>query len=362
VRRLAPSEAPAAVETPAGEVRLTRFTHGLGCACKLRPQLLEQVLRKIPAPTDERILVGTDTSDDAAVYRIDDQTAIVQTVDFFTPIVDDPFEFGAISAANSLSDVYAMGARPLFALSVVGFPSARLPIEVLDRILAGARSKTGEAGISIIGGHTVDDTEPKFGLAVTGIVHPREVVANSTARPGDVLVLTKPIGTGILSTALKRGLLDDGARRSLSETMAGLNRAASEAMRETGVSACTDVTGFGLLGHLLEMMNGSGTTAVVSAATVPLLGGVVEAAVSGAIPGGTRDNFSHTERSVEYGIGVSETTRLILNDAQTSGGLLISVAGDKSAALRARLDSRGVAHAVIGEVVPARGKPIYVTH
>ena len=361
VRRLAPSEAPAAVETPVGEVRLTRFTHGLGCACKLRPQLLEQVLRKIPAPTDERILVGTDTSDDAAVYRIDDQTAIVQTVDFFTPIVDDPFEFGAISAANSLSDVYAMGARPLFALSVVGFPSARLPIEVLDRILAGARSKTGEAGISIIGGHTVDDTEPKFGLAVTGIVHPREVVANSTARPGDVLVLTKPIGTGILSTALKRGLLDDGARRSLSETMAGLNRAASEAMRETGVSACTDVTGFGLLGHLLEMMNGSGTTAVVSAATVPLLGGVVEAAVSGAIPGGTRDNFSHTERSVEYGKGVSETTRLILNDAQTSGGLLISVAGDKSAALRARLDSRGVAHAVIGEVVPARGKPIYVT-
>jgi cysteine desulfurase len=361
VRRLAPSDGPERIEIPMEGIRLTRYTRGLGCACKLRPQLLEGILKKIPAPTDERILVGTDTSDDAAVYRIDDRTAIVQTVDFFTPIVDDPFEFGAISAANSLSDVYAMGARPLFALSVVGFPSSRLPIEVLDKILAGARSKTDEAGISIIGGHTVDDTEPKFGLAVTGIVQPRDVVTNSGAKPGDALVLTKPIGTGILSTALKRGLLDEGARRVLSATMAALNRAASEAMQETGVSACTDVTGFGLLGHLLEMMNGSDTTAVVSASKVPLLGGVVEAAVSGAIPGGTRDNLSHTERSVEYGEGVSDAMKLILNDAQTSGGLLISVEGRKAGSLAASLDSRGIRYAVIGEVVPAREKRICVT-
>jgi selenide,water dikinase len=254
-----------------------------------------------------------------------------------------------------------MGARPLFALSVVGFPSNRLPIEVLDRILAGARSKTDEAGISIIGGHTVDDTEPKFGLAVTGIVDPQRIVTNSGARPGDVLVLTKPIGTGILSTALKRGLLDDTVRRRAVSSMAALNRAASEAMQETGVSACTDVTGFGLLGHLLEMMNGSDTTAVLSAAKVPLLDGVVETAVSGAIPGGTKDNFSHTERSVEYGEGVPDTMKLILNDAQTSGGLLISVEARKADSLAARLDSRGVGYAVIGEVVPAREKRIYVT-
>jgi selenium donor protein len=361
VSRLAPPEETSSAGIPAGEVKLTRYTRGLGCACKLRPQLLEQVLGKIPAPADERILVGIGTSDDAAVYRIDDRTAIVQTVDFFTPIVDDPFEFGAISAANSLSDVYAMGARPLFALSVVGFPVSRLPIEVLDRILAGARSKTDEAGISIIGGHTVDDTEPKFGLAVTGIVHPRRLVANSTARPGDTLFLTKPIGTGILSTALKRGILGDDRAKVLAAAMAALNRAASEAMQETGVSACTDVTGFGLLGHLLEMMKGSNTTAVVSASRVPLLDGVVEAAAAGAIPGGTRDNLSHTEGSTEYGEGVSGTMKLVLNDAQTSGGLLISVEKGGAESLGARLDAAGVRYAVIGEVVAARAKRIFVT-
>jgi cysteine desulfurase NifS/selenium donor protein len=361
VRRLVPSEAPLTVGLPSREIKLTQYTHGLGCACKLRPQLLEQVLKKMPVPTDEKILVGTGTSDDAAVYRIDDRTAIVQTVDFFTPIVDDPYEFGAISAANSLSDVYAMGARPIFALSVVGFPSNRLPIEVLDRILEGARSKTDEAGISIIGGHTVDDTEPKFGLAVTGLVDPRRVVTNSGARAGDVLILTKPIGTGILSTALKRGLLDQDRRTVLTATMAALNRSASEAMQEIGVAACTDVTGFGLLGHLLEMMNGSDTTAVVSAAKVPLLAGVVELAASGVLPGGTRDNFSYTEPRVEYDEGLSGTMTLILNDAQTSGGLLISVAGGKAKPLSALLRSKGVeCAAVIGEVVPAREKRIYV--
>jgi cysteine desulfurase NifS/selenium donor protein len=360
VRRLAPAESPERVELTPGEVKLTRFTHGLGCACKLRAQLLEQVLKKIPPPKDARILVGTETSDDAAVYRIDERTAIVQTVDFFTPIVDDPFEFGAISAANSLSDVYAMGARPLFALSVVGFPSARLPIEVLGRILAGARSKTDEAGIAIVGGHTVDDTEPKFGLVVTGIVDPEKVVTNRGARPGDALVLTKPIGTGILSTALKRGIIGDEARRFLSDTMAALNRAASEAMQETGVSACTDVTGFGLLGHLLEMMIGSDAAAVVSSSKVPLLAGALQAAVAGAVPGGTRNNFSHTEPSVEYDPGVSETMKLLLNDAQTSGGLLISVEAGKMETLAARLDAACVSHAVVGEVVSARAKRIRV--
>jgi cysteine desulfurase len=246
VQALTPGEAPVSARPEAGQVKLTQFTHGLGCACKLRPQVLEKVLATLPASLDENVLVGTDTSDDAAVYRIDEQTAIVQTVDFFTPVVDDAFQFGAIAAANSLSDIYAMGARPLFALSVVGFPSNRLPIEVLEQILAGARFKADEAGISIIGGHTVDDTEPKFGLVVSGIIDPARIVTNRGARPGDALVLTKPIGTGILSTGLKQGLLEASDADMLVKTMAALNGPAAEAMLAVGVSACTDD---GRLGH-----------------------------------------------------------------------------------------------------------------
>ena len=332
VRNLEPSAAPVKLQT-GGKVKLTQFTHGLGCACKLRPQLLEKVLGKLPVPTDPAILVGTATADDAAVYKIDDSTAVVQTVDFFTPIVDDPYQFGAIAATNSLSDIYAMGAKPLFGLNIVGFPSGRLPVDVLEEILMGAQDKATEAGISIIGGHTVDDTEPKFGLAVTGVVHPDRVVTNRGSRPGDVLVLTKPIGTGILSTALKRDLLEDSQKTALIDTMSSLNRSASEAMQEAGVSACTDVTGFGLLGHLLEMMNGSDTTATVRFSDVPLLAGVVELAVSGVVPGGTKDNFGFTEPSVEYADELSDVKRLILNDAQTSGGLLISIPEKKSGKL-----------------------------
>jgi cysteine desulfurase len=360
VRSLTPGEAPVYLDVASKEVKLTQYTHGLGCACKLRPQLLEKVLAGMPVPKDARILVGTDTSDDAAVYAIDERKAIVQTVDFFTPIVDDPFQFGAISAANSLSDVYAMGAAPLFALNIVGFPSSRLPLGVLEQILRGAQSKAEEAGIAIIGGHTVDDTEPKFGLAVTGLVDRDKVVTNRGARPGDVLVLTKPIGTGVLSTALKRGLLDGDKSGLLVRTMSALNRGASEAMQETGVNACTDITGFGLVGHLLEMMNGSGTTAVISAAKVPLIPGVAELAVSGVVPGGTENNFVYTEPHVEYGRAVSRATKLVLNDAQTSGGLLISVPRDRLDTLTARLGAKGELAAVIGEVVRAGEKRIVV--
>jgi selenium donor protein len=360
--RLQPAAAAGGAVAVAGEsVKLTQFTHGLGCACKLRPQLLEDVLRKLPVPSDERILVGSETADDAAVFRIDDHTAVVQTVDFFTPILDDPFEFGAVAAANSLSDVYAMGARPLFALNVVGFPSNRLPIEVLEEILRGAQSKADEAGISIIGGHTVDDTEPKFGLAVTGVVAPDAVLTNRGAKPGDALVLTKPIGTGVLSTAMKQGMLEPDQAKRLFETMASLNRAAAEAMHEVGVHACTDVTGFGLLGHLLEMTTASGVSAEIVADDVPLLPGVVELATSGVVPGGTKDNMDHTSPRVGYGDRISATRRLILNDAQTSGGLLISVSGGKSDVLLGELAARGVAGAaVVGHVSDARDRDIEV--
>ncbi|UCG51806.1 MAG: selenide, water dikinase SelD [Candidatus Latescibacterota bacterium] len=361
VRNLKPDGMPVDIKTGSGDVKLTQYTHGLGCACKLRPQLLEEVLQRLPRPFDRNILVGTDTADDAAVFKIDDNTAIVQTVDFFTPIVDDPFQFGAIAAANSLSDIYAMGGRPLFALNVVGFPSNRLPMGVLEEILGGAQSKADEAGISIIGGHTVDDTEPKYGLAVTGLIDPKHVVTNRNARPGDVLVLTKPIGTGVLSTALKRDLLEENQKETLVNTMASLNRAASEAMQTVGVNACTDVTGFGLLGHLLEMMNGSDVSAVIRVGTIPILPRVVELATSGVIPGGTQDNHNHTAPSVDYDEGISEVKRLVLNDAQTSGGLLISLPENKIERLTRALKKKGVETvAVIGEVVGRSEPPIKV--
>jgi cysteine desulfurase NifS/selenium donor protein len=352
VERLQPAGPGAAYVPEVDEIRLTQFTHGLGCACKLRPQLLEEVLRKLPVPADDRILVGSDTADDAAVYQIDDRTAIVQTVDFFTPILDDPFQFGAVAAANSLSDIYAMGARPLFALNIVGFPSNRLPMTVLERILEGAQSKADEAGIPIVGGHTVDDTEPKFGMAVTGLVSPDAVLTNRGAKPGDALVLTKSIGTGVLSTAMKQGMLDFELAGLLYETMATLNRAAAEAMRKVDTHACTDVTGFGLLGHLMEMMDASGASAQIVSTDIPMLPGVLELAASGVVPGGTRDNADYTGKHVHYDKGISRTKRLLLNDAQTSGGLLIAVAGDDADALLEELRRAGVSGAArIGTVL-----------
>ncbi len=361
VEKLQPKQRPVSVPVDSKKIRLTHFTHGLGCACKLRPQLLEEVLKKIPLPDDKNILVGTSTADDAAIYRIDDNTALVQTVDFFTPVVDDPYQFGVIAAVNSLSDIYAMGGKPLFALNIVGFPSNRLPIRVLQEILKGAQSVATKAGISIIGGHTVDDTEPKFGLAVTGLIHPDKILTNSGARPGDLLILTKPLGTGILSTAMKQDLLEDDQTKLLFKTMASLNREAADAMQEVGAHACTDITGFGLLGHLLEMMNGSRTSAMIEESKVPYLSGVMELAVSGIIPGGTKDNQNFTAPYVRYDEKISAAKRLILNDAQTSGGLLISIPQDNAASLLTLLKKKGVREAqVVGKVISKEKTKIIV--
>lgn len=311
------------------EIKLTHYTHGLGCACKLRPQALEKILAETAVLTDPNVLVGTNTADDACVYRLDEKTAFVQTVDFFTPIVDDPYHFGAISAANSLSDIYAMGGKPLFALSIVGFPSARLPLEVLHQILRGAQDKAGEAGISIIGGHTVDDTEPKYGLAVTGIIDPQRVFTNSGARPGDVIILTKPIGVGIISTAIKRGLADEETTEGVIEIMSQLNQKASEMMIRIGAHAATDVTGFGLLGHLKEMTRASKTDAIIYHDRVPIIPQAREFAGDGVVPGGTLSNLDYIADSTEWDEKISRTTQLILADAQTSGGLLIALPSDK---------------------------------
>jgi cysteine desulfurase len=360
VQRLLPQGTftPPVLDLDEKDIKLTHYTHGLGCACKLRPQALEAVLQNLPKSIDPSVLIGIETADDAAVYQISDESAIVQTIDFFTPIVDDPYWFGAISAANSLSDIYAMGARPLFALNIVGFPSNRLPLSVLERILLGAADKAAEAGISIIGGHTVDDTEPKYGLAVTGIVHPQQVLRNSTAQPGDVLVLTKPLGMGILATAAKRGLASEHEVLEAMQHMAALNRGAAEAMLAVGVNACTDVTGFGLLGHLHEMTAGSGMDAALSASAVPILDSARRLAGADVIPGGTRDNLAYVHPHVDFAPALDETEQLLLADAQTSGGLLISLPEARADELLAALQSRGIQVAAqIGRITgPGSGR------
>jgi cysteine desulfurase len=331
-------------------IKLTRYTQGLGCACKIRPQYLEQVLKDLPAVFDENILVGLNTSDDAAVYRINDQIALVQTVDFFTPIVDDPYTFGAIAAANALSDIYAMGARPVFALNIVGFPSNRLPMQVLKDILRGASDKAAEAGISIAGGHSVDDPEPKFGMVVSGIVNPEKIITNAGAQPGDILILTKPIGTGIISTAVKKGMADEPTSKAAQEIMLTLNKSAAEIMETFPVHACTDITGFGLLGHLKEMMEASGTSSVVDSEKVPLIQGVYELAMSGAIPGGTQNNLLFVKEHISWDEKFAELMKLILCDAQTSGGLLISVASQYSDLMLQKLKTHNPLTSKIGYV------------
>lgn len=352
INRLAPSGiSTAEVSVGENDIRLTRYTHGLGCACKLRPQALEKILAQLPRPTDANVLVGAESSDDAAVYRLSDEIAVVQTVDFFTPIVDDPYHFGAIAATNSLSDIYAMGGKPLFGLSIVGFPSNRLPMSVLQRILKGATDKALEAGISIIGGHTIDDTEPKYGLAVTGVVHPAKIRANNTARVGDKLILTKPIGTGIISTAIKRQLANDRLRDRVIAIMSTLNSTSADVMSRYDVSACTDVTGFGLLGHLKEMTVGSGVTAQIEAKSVPLIEEAISLASAGVVPGGTENNLEYVSPYVSWDGSISKVMKIVLADAQTSGGLLIAVNPKQADAMLKELIQKGVGDAkMIGEV------------
>lgn len=304
---------------------------------------------------DKRVLVGFGTHDDAAVYRVAPGLALVNTVDFFPPVVDDPFQFGAIAAANALSDIYAMGARPLFALNLVGFPKDQ-PLKVLSRILAGGQSKADEAGIPILGGHSIQDPEPKYGLAVTGSVHPGRVLTNAGSQVGDALLLTKPLGSGIATTAIKRGLASRELTKRAVALMLTLNRAAGEvfASRRFQVNALTDVTGYGLLGHLLEMMEGARARALVDLERIPLMAGIPALAAQGVVPGGTKANLAHVAKRVRVPQGLPEEIQWVLADAQTNGGLLAAVPpGDVPRALRA-LERAGVDAALIGEVVAGR--------
>lgn len=313
----------------------------------------------MPEITDPNVLVGTKTADDAAVYRINDELAIIQTVDFFTPIVDDPYTFGAIAAANSLSDVYAMGGRPVLALNVVGFPlsSAETPLSVLAEILRGGADKAKEAGIDIAGGHSVEDKEPKYGLCVMGFVHPDRIWRNVGAKPGDRLVMTKALGTGIISSAVRAGKASAVSAQKAAESMITLNQDAAEVARSVGVHACTDITGFGFLGHLKGMLN-DGTVGVrVSWSAVPILEGTLDLAQRDIVPGGSRRNAKSVEADVSYDASLSEAERLILCDAQTSGGLMFAVASGKVDELLEGLRGAGVPAAEVGKfVTDAPGK------
>jgi len=297
--------------------------------------------------------VGFATADDAAVYRLNAREAVVSTVDFFPPVVDDPFAYGQIGAANALSDVWAMGARPLFALNLVAFPTQALPVETLARILEGGQSKADEAGIPILGGHSVDDPEPKYGMAVTGVVHPKRILRNSGAKPGDVLVLTKPLGSGIATTAIKRGRASSELTHQVVKVMSQLNQKAGQifASGKFKLNALTDVTGFGLLGHLLEMMTGSKTRARISFDRVPVLEGIRKLAEEGIVPGGSKSNLEYVHDKVQFAEVLSGSERLILADAQTNGGLLASLPSRESAAAMRALGRAGVSAAVVGEVL-----------
>lgn len=316
-------------------------------------------MRQLPQTLDPNLLIGYSTGDDAAVYRLQEDLALVQTVDFFPPVVDDPYDFGSIAVANALSDIYAMGGKPLLGLNIVCFPVEGLPLEILFEILRGGLEKAKEAGVLIVGGHTIDDPEPKYGLAATGTLRPGEQTTNAGAKPGDHLILTKPLGMGIITTGIKQGVTSEATTREAVRIMGTLNKAAAEAMQKVGVSACTDITGYGLLGHLLGMAKASGVQATVYRSQVPVLEETWTLAEQGVVSGGTGRNLAYLEDQVDWHGTITETEKIVLVDAQTSGGLLIAVPAEKSEALQGALKDAGVetvAH--VGECAPAGALPL----
>ncbi|OIQ80388.1 selenide, water dikinase [mine drainage metagenome] len=330
--------------------RLTSLSHGGGCGCKIAPGVLDEILRAQPMfrPPDA-LLVGTETADDAAVYRLNDEQALIATTDFFMPIVDEPEDFGAIAATNALSDVYAMGGRPIMALAIVGMPLATLPLDTIGAILRGGQQVCARAGIPVAGGHSIDSVEPIYGLAVLGLAHPSRIRRNRDARSGDVLVLGKPLGVGVLSAALKKDALDAAGYRLMLETTTRLNTPGPRLAEIDGVHAMTDVTGFGLLGHTLEMCRGAGLRARLDVAAVPLLAGVRELAARGMVTGASTRNWASYGEQVDLG-GAEALTRALLTDPQTSGGLLVSCTREAASAVLAVLRDEGFAQAaVIGE-------------
>ena len=334
------------------QVKLTQFSHGGGCGCKIAPGVLEQILAKgAPGLLPKELLVGIETADDAAVYQINETQAIVATTDFFMPIVDDPFDFGAIAATNAISDVYAMGGQPLFALALVGMPVNQLPLEVIRKILEGGESVCARARIPIAGGHTIDSVEPIYGLVAIGLVDPRNLKRNAGAKPGDKLVLGKPLGVGIYSAALKKGRLDDAGYRAMIASTTQLNTPGTNLGRMKDVHALTDVTGFGLLGHLLEIAKGSKVAARVDWSALPLLPGTVELATEGILTGASARNWAGYGNRVSLASTLGDAHRAVLTDPQTSGGLLVSCDPEAAADVISIFRAEGFPHAaVIGAI------------
>ncbi len=343
------------------EVRLTQFSHGAGCGCKIAPKVLEEILQNNNRIPDANLLVGNETRDDAAVYDLGNGTGLISTTDFFMPIVDDPFHFGRIAAANAISDVYAMGGKPIMALAVLGWPISKLSTAIAQRVIAGGLSACEEAGIPLAGGHSIDSPEPIFGLSVNGLVPIKNLKQNSNAKSGDILFLTKPLGVGVLSTALKRGLLKEEHYSTLIEQLSALNSIGEAIGKMNGVNAMTDVTGFGMIGHLMEMAQGSGLTAEIEYASIPRIAGVDYYLQQRIVPDSTYRNWNSYSDAVgfEKGINVMEAFNL-LPDPQTNGGLLISVSEPESAQLQDLLQSRGVHSEPIGRMKDRAEKIILV--
>jgi selenide, water dikinase len=349
-------------------IRLTEAAKAAGCAAKLSPSLLDSVLKRLPRPNDANLIVGFETSDDAGVYRLTDDLALVQTVDFFTPIVDDPFLFGQVAAANSLSDVYAMGGRPLSSLTIVGFPSSH-PLEILEQILRGGLAKMTEASCTVAGGHSIRDEDLKFGYAVTGLIHPKRVWRNVGAQPGDLLLLTKPIGTGVIATALKQRRAEESWVSASVASMTRLNRDAADALHEMNdapsskqpVHAVTDVTGFGLLGHAREMAAGSGVSMCIDHSRLAYLPGAIEAARGGFLSGGLSNNREFVGGCAGFLENVPDEFRALLFDPQTSGGLLVALAPEAADGAMASLERRDVTAQIIGAVVAKRSPLIEIS-
>jgi selenide, water dikinase len=330
---------------PAETVRLTSLAHGGGCGCKLAPAVLQDILKSVPAGAAfPNLLVGTETSDDAAVWRLNDEQALVATTDFFMPVVDDPFDFGRIAATNALSDVYAMGGKPILALAIVGMPIGRLPVETIGRILEGGASVCAAAGVPIAGGHSIDSVEPIYGLVALGLVHPDRLLKNRTAQAGDVLILTKPLGVGVLSAAFKQERLSSDGYAALIASTTQLNAVGAELAETAGVHAVTDVTGFGLLGHALEMCRGAGLAAEIDASP-PLLPGVETLARAGVRTGASGRNWGSYGEAVRLPADLEDWRRDLLTDPQTSGGLLIACDPAQAEAVLDLVRRRGFAHA-----------------
>ncbi len=341
------------------EIRLTQFSHGSGCGCKIAPAVLDEILKDsgVSAPHNALLLVGNETKDDAAVYDLGNGTALISTVDFFMPIVDDAFLYGQIAAANALSDVYAMGGNPFLAIAVLGWPTEKIPAQIAREVIRGAKEKCAEAGVNLAGGHTIDSPEPFFGLSVNGLVPIKNLKRNATAQQGDLLYITKPIGTGVLSTALKRSLIGEGEMQEAIKYMSTLNVAGAELGKHEFVHALTDVTGFGLLGHLIEMCEGAGLSAEIEYAKVPLMQGVKDLTAKFVYADNTMRNWKSYEGQVQ---GIGSESLLTLCDPQTSGGLLVAVGADSREAFEGLCRQSGIKAACFGKMQPKGTKAINI--